>query len=139
LTPTAFTALCAKGTDKFSGLATNQLPKLYIISISGKPVYVGHTKRSVRARLYEGWNATGKHGYHGYRVRHGNAKAVLSIWCHMDAVGRNARDIETVEAEVVYLIRSQGQWPEFQTEIHFHPSKQVHRKVAEGIMRHYQR
>lgn len=100
---------------------------------------MGHTKRSVRARLYEGWNATGKHGYHGYRVRHGNAKAVLSIWCHMDAVDRNERDIETVEAEVVFLIRSLGQWPEFQTEIHFHQSTKIHRKIAEDIMRHYQR
>ena len=55
----------------------------------------------------------------------------------MDAVDRNERDIETVEAEVVYLIRSAGQWPEFQTEIHFHPSTPVHRKVAEEIMQHY--
>jgi hypothetical protein len=122
LTPTAFTVLCAKGTDKFSGLATNKLPKLYIVSVSGKPVYVGRTKRSVRGRLRDGWNATGLHGYYGYAWRHGNDSAVLSVWCHIDAVDRNECDIETVEAEVVFLIRSAGQWPEFQTEIHFHPS-----------------
>ncbi len=105
LTPAAFTVLCAKGTDKFSGLATNKLPKLYIVSISGKPVYVGYTKRRVSDRLREGWSAVGQHGYHGYAWRHGNDNAVLSVWCHMDAVDRNERDIETVEAEVVFLIR----------------------------------
>lgn len=113
------------------------MPKLYIVSISGKPVYVGYTKRDVRCRLRDGWNATGQHGYHGYSWRHGNDSAVLSVWCHMDAVGRNEIDIETVEAEVVFLIRSAGQWPEFQTEIHFHPSTPVHRKVAADIMSHY--
>ncbi len=137
LTPTAFTVLCAKGTDKFSGLARNDLPKLYIVSISGKPMYVGYTKRDVRSRLRDGWNATGQHGYHGYSWRHGSDNAVLSVWCHMDAVERNEIDIETVEAEVVFLIRSAGQWPEFQTEIHFHPSTPVHRKVAADIMSHY--
>ena len=50
---------------------------------------------------------------------------------------RNERDIETVEAEVVYLIRKQGQWPEFQTEIHFYKSNDIHRKVAADIMAHY--
>jgi hypothetical protein len=66
LTPTAFKVLCAKGTNKFSGLATNDMPKLYIASISGKPMYVGHTKQDVRGRLRGGWNAKGEHGYHGY-------------------------------------------------------------------------
>jgi hypothetical protein len=28
-TPEAFSVRCAKGTDKFSGLATSDLPKLY--------------------------------------------------------------------------------------------------------------
>jgi hypothetical protein len=46
-------------------------------------------------------------------------------------------DIETVEAEVVYLIRAAGQWPAFQTEIHFHPSSPRHRELAEEIMSHY--
>jgi hypothetical protein len=55
----------------------------------------------------------------------------------MDAVDRNERDIETVEAEVVYLIRAAGQWPAFQTEIHFYPSSARHREVAAQIMSHY--
>ncbi len=46
-------------------------------------------------------------------------------------------DIETVEAEVVYRIRHAGQWPQYQTEIHFHESKRVHRDVAASILGHY--
>lgn len=137
-TPTEFNVLCSRGTNQFSGIATNDLPKLYIASIDREPVYVGLTKQSMRTRLRFGWNAQGKGGYHGYAWRHGNTKATLSVWCHMDAVDRNERDIEAVEAEVVFLILSAGQWPAFQTEIHFHPSTDIHRQVAANIMRHYQ-
>ena len=41
----------------------------------------------------------------------------------------------TVEAEMVYLIRRSGQWPRFQTEIHFHPSEEHHRKVAKRLLK----
>jgi hypothetical protein len=75
--------------------------------------------------------------YHGYAWRHSNNSANLDIWCHTDAVNRNERDIETIEAEAVFLIRSAGQWPEFQTEIHFYPSSPRHREVAAEIMAHY--
>ncbi|WP_305809178.1 hypothetical protein, partial [Staphylococcus epidermidis] len=46
-------------------------------------------------------------------------------------------DIETIEAEVVYLIRQAGQWPRFQTEIHFHPSGDEHRQWALTIAETY--
>lgn len=137
-TPTEFTVLCAKGTNKFSGLATSDVPKIYIASINKKPVYVGITKQNVRNRLRFGWNAAGNGGYHGYAWRRNNSNATLTVWGHADALERNERDIETVEAEVVFLIRSAGQWPAFQTEIHFHPSTDVHRRVAADIMRHYE-
>ena len=52
----------------------------------------------------------------GYAWRRGHSSAALNVWYHMDAVDRKERDIETVEAEVVYLIRAAGQWPAFQTE-----------------------
>jgi hypothetical protein len=136
-TSEAFEVLCSKGTDRFSGLATSNLPKLYIASINDKPIYVGITKQSIRNRLRFGWNAKGESGYHGYAWRHGNSFANLDVWCHVDAVDRNERDIETVEAEVVYLIRRAGQWPKFQTEIHFYPSAPRHRKIAAEIMSHY--
>ena len=47
----SFTVLCAKGTDKFSGLAMLKLPKLYVVSINEKPIYVGLTKQVIRSRL----------------------------------------------------------------------------------------
>ena len=136
-TPEAFTVLCAKGTNKLSGLSTSDLPKLYIASIDNRPIYVGITKQSIRNRLRLGWNAKGDFGYYGYAWRHGHTTAVLDVWCHSDAMERNERDIETVEAEVVYLIRAAGQWPAFQTEIHFYPSSPRHREVAADITSHY--
>lgn len=133
-----FTVLCEKGTDKFSGLATSKLPKLYIVSVNGKPIYVGMSKQSIRNRLRFGWAAQGKGGYYGYAWRHKFKKANIDIWCHQDpSIEKPHLDIETVEAEVVYLIRSAGQWPLYQTEIHFHPSTTIHRKIAERIIARY--
>ena len=63
--------------------------------------------------------------------------AFLDVWCHEDSTQRDCLDVETVEAEVVFLIRSAGQWPEFQTEIHFHRSEPIHREIAARIISHY--
>lgn len=132
-----FTVLCSRGSNKFSGIAMLKLPKLYIVSIDGRPIYVGTTKQALRDRLRFGWTATGKGGYYGYAWRRENTAADLDVWGHMDAVGRNKFDIETVEAEVVFLIRQSGQWPAYQTEIHFHLSGAAHRQAAASIMAHY--
>ncbi len=49
------------------------------------------------------------------------------------------KDIETVEAEVVFLIRQRtDQWPKYQTEIHFHQSNNAHRAAAQAILNHYE-
>ena len=136
----AFRVTCEKGTDKFSGIATSDKPKLYIASSADKPFYVGITKQSLRNRLRFGWSADGSGGYHGYAWRHKLTEANLDVWCHEDASETEPmKDIETVEAEVVFLIRSAGQWPEHQTEIHFHPSKQIHRQTAVAIFARYAR
>jgi hypothetical protein len=46
--------------------------------------------------------------------------------------------METVEAEVVHLLRGRyGQWPAFQTEIHFHPSTSSHRRAAREVLELY--
>lgn len=134
----SFSVQCEKGTPKFSGIATSKKPKLYIVSVEGQPIYVGVTKQPVRNRLRLGWSANGKSGYYGYEWRHHLTAANLDVWCHEDAPDENpALDIETVEAEVVFLIRSKGQWPLYQTEIHFHPSSPAHREIAASIMGHY--
>jgi hypothetical protein len=137
ITPTSFAVECAQGTPRFSGIATSRKPKLYIVSVDNSPIYVGITKQPLRNRLRFGWSADGLHGYHGYAWRHHHEKAAMDVWCHEDALGNATLDIETVEAEVVFLIRSAGQWPLHQTEIHFHPSTQVHRDVAATVMSRY--
>jgi len=138
--PDTFSVVSETGTAKFSGIATSKKPKLYIVSFDGKPVYVGVTRQPLRNRLRFGWNATGEHGYHGYAFRHVRAKeAFLDVWCHEDApVDKPALDIETIEAEVVFLIRCTGEWPAYQTEIHFHRSNQRHRDVASAIFARYE-
>jgi hypothetical protein len=131
----SFTILCARGTSKFSGLATSSAPKLYVISDAGWPIYVGITKQSMRTRLRLGWNADGTGGYYGYAWRRELTSAVLDVWYHEDAPQPNSCiDIETIEAEVVYLIRHAGQWPKYQTEIHFHPSNDEHRTWARAVI-----
>jgi len=137
ITPTSFAVESSQGTPQFSGIATSRKPKLYVVSVDDSPIYVGITKQPLRNRLRFGWSADGRHGYHGYAWRHHHEKALMDVWSHDDAPGENTVDVETVEAEVVFLIRSAGQWPLHQTEIHFHPSTQVHRDVAARIMAHY--
>lgn len=133
-----FEIVDARGERKFSGRATSKLPKLYVVTAGPAPIYVGITRQSMRARLRLGWSATGENGYHGYRWRHHHSQATLDLWYHVDAACSPLDlDIETVEAELVYLIREQGQWPEYQTEIHFHPSNEEHRTVAARIWSRY--
>jgi hypothetical protein len=134
---TAFTVLCSRGRPKFSGLATRRKPKLYVVSVDGRLIYVGITRQTMGTRFRFGFKAKGENGYHGYAWRHNLNLAVLDIWCHEDAPTLNAdRDMETVEAEVVFLARLANQWPEGQTEIHFHPSNETHRELAKTIWRY---
>lgn len=136
---TAFRVKCTRGTTKFSGIATSKKPKLYIIAgVDGKPIYVGITKQSLRNRLRFGWSANGQGGYYGYAFRRILTEASLDVWCHEDAPQTAPMlDIETLEAEVVFLIRCAGQWPLHQTEIHFHPSSATHRDAAIEILARY--
>jgi len=126
----------AKRCDaNLSRSANTDLPKLYVVTANRELIYVGVTKRPMRARLYDGWNANGKSGYHGYAWRHTHRQADLYVWFQEDAPEGSLLDLETVEAEVAFLVRSMGQWPCGQTEIHFHPSGIEHRELAEAIVR----
>jgi hypothetical protein len=136
--PTSFSVTCENGTNHFSGISTSKKPKIYVVTVDEKPIYVGVTKQPMRNRLRFGWNAEGEGGYYGYAWRHDLTEAILDVWCHDNASNeRPMLDVETVEAEIVYLIRAAGQWPMHQTEIHFHPSTQMHRNVAEQITGRY--
>ncbi len=133
-----FSVRCPAGTAKFSGAVCSRLPKLYVVSLNAWPIYIGVTKQPIRNRLRLGWSATGANGYHGYAWRHKCTEATLDVWCHTDPGQKPPEiDVETVEAEVVYLIRQHGQWPAFQTEIHFHRSDRVHRDAAAEIFGRY--
>jgi hypothetical protein len=136
---TRFEVRCSKGTTKFSGLSTRaKTPKIYIISRDGQPIYVGVTVQTMRKRLRLGFTADGRSGYHGYQWRRFFKSAVLDVWCPTQPDGLfTAKGAETIEAEIVYLIRHNGQWPAYQTEIHFHESSEVHRNIAARIMSHY--
>ena len=130
-----FELLPLSGTSQVSERVRARRPKLYVIASYGQPVYVGITNQPIRARLRLGWNADGSTGYYGYAFRRHLREARLFVWFHPRTRGKAAiRDLETVEAEVAYLVRKQRQWPRFQTEIHFYPSRAVHRKAAKAVV-----
>ena len=124
------------GDSRFSGDASRPVPKLYVVSDGEKPIYVGQTKQRIGARMRSGFRSDGSNGYYGYAWRHNSSSATIDVW-----VQEREEDlawIETVEAEVVFLIRQEyDQWPEHQTEIHFHQSGPDHRAAARKIIDHY--
>lgn len=122
-------------TDRLGKIATSMMPKIYIVSIDGWPVYVGATKQRLRTRI--GMKPLAGSGYYGYTFKDEGQGLRLHVWAHSNAEGRNHIDAETVEAEVVFLIRQADNWPRFQTEIHFHPSTPTHRQVAQDIVAHF--
>ena len=133
---TTYRIIHPNGARTFSGRACSLKPKLYVVTAAGSPVYVGVTRQRLNSRLRLGWSANGQNGYYGYRWRRELTEAVLHVWYHDDApTDSPCLDVETVEAEVVYLIRRSGQWPQFQTEIHFHPSTVEHRGHARRILK----
>lgn len=140
-------------TEKEKGL-----PKLYVVSSEGKPIYVGGTKQPFRRRLNYGLTANGKKGYRGYLWRDDFKQVTIDIWnmtlgyedfksmkddpSIKRAEGDKERKknilIETVEAEIVLRIHEiYGQWPKYQSEIHFHQSQRTHREAAEKIVNYY--
>jgi hypothetical protein len=55
-----FAVACERGTSKFSGIATSRKPKLYVVSVDEKPIYVGLTKQPIRNRLRLGMEREGR-------------------------------------------------------------------------------
>lgn len=113
-------------------VTTKGLPKIYIITKKKKIVYVGVTKQSLRSRLKQGENPRAGNGYHGYKWL--NQKGEYNLCVYTFKRSNKIIDIETIEAELVYKVRKMyGQWPEFQTEIHFHKSNKNHRYITDKI------
>ena len=124
---------------KFSKPASSgKHPKLYTLSDEGKLIYVGIASQSMSSRLSFGFRASGKGGYHGYKWKLLRHRLVLCVWtAEQESKPVVLRELETVEAEVAFLCRQRsGQWPAYQTEIHFYPSSTVHRAAAAKIYAH---
>ena len=128
----------ALGHAHFVAPVTTRSPKLYIVSAGAAPIYVGQTVQSLRARMRLGFSADGLGGYYGYSWRHQHPSVDLRIWLLEDAPEETELiDLQTIEAELVYLLRHRlGQWPSYQTEIHFYPSEPIHRNLAEQVYSH---
>jgi len=108
--------------------------KLYTVSRCGALLYVGVTSQSMSVRLRYGLTADGQNGYHGYSWGKKNHLVQLQLW-YLDGGASANLVLETIEAEVVFLYRQEsGQWPEDQTEIHFHRSEKAHRDCAGQIV-----
>jgi hypothetical protein len=140
--PVRYAVLCGHGrvnvigpenAHTFRGSAAAPGPKIYVVLKGRQVVYVGATLQRIATRLRQGVRADGQHGYHGYRWFIEGQRYQLDLWFHDSTL----LDLETIEAELVYLIRMNGQWPRLQTEIHFHPSKSHHRKIAKRMAAAY--
>jgi len=109
----------------------SKLPKIYAVTRGKNIIYVGHTTQPMATRLRQGLAATGQHGYHGYAWKK-SARVGLTVWFFP---GESPERIEAIEAELVYLIRSRtGEWPEAQTEIHFHRVSEDDKRLAELLL-----
>lgn len=139
LTLTATTYRLSDDRPQFCNAAARRgIPKLYIVSHQRKPIYVGITVQPMSSRLRYGWQANGRNGYYGYQWRQQFENVELDIWhSPNDSSEKPLLQVETIEAEVVFGLRQKGQWPLFQTEIHFHQSSQEHRKIAKKVLSHY--
>ncbi len=108
--------------------------KIYVISDNLQIIYVGVTSQSIGTRLRTGQDhfKNPKNGYYGYKWLNEDRNLYLDIFVSEESEIREDNEfIETVEAEVAYLVRNlDGQWPANQTEIHFHPSSEKHRRAA---------
>jgi len=135
ITGRSATVTAKDGTPHFVFPATaKKKPKLYVASKDGTLLYVGKTTQPMSVRLRGGFTADGAHGYHGYSWAKVNHSICLHIW-YLDATTTEQNDLETIEAETVFLYRLQsGQWPAAQTEIHFFPSDARHRACAQQIV-----
>ena len=131
-----YAVVSPEGVEHFTKPATEPIPKLYAISKDNALLYIGVTKQPLASRFRGGMNATGEHGYHGYSWRRIEGVLRLDVWCLEGSSDESSsRELETIEAETVLLFRNEhGQWPDEQTEIHFHPSNEFHRDCARQII-----
>ena len=123
------------------GTANDKGPKIYILSLNkGKTrelIYVGITNQPLNIRFIQGLTAVGKNGYHGYHwkeLANKDESKIIDLFVYKFD---NKERTESIEAEIVYLIRNKtGKWPEYQTEIHFHQANDKEILIAKQIYEH---
>ena len=104
----------------------NKLSKIYVIKHKSDVIYVGITSQAISIRLRGGLKASGIHGYHGYAFKNLELVDLFVFW-----FPEKKLQIEAIEAEIVYLVRSRtGEWPKYQTEIHFHKATEREKRIA---------
>ena len=125
------------GTDRkgFTNPATLKCPKLYVVTRLKEIHYVGVTNRPMSVRINFGLKAKGKGGYHGYQWKSIRDPLRLLVWSFATESGKPfLRELETVEAELAFLIRKDtGRWPLSQTEIHFYQATPAHLTAVSAI------
>ena len=110
--------------------------KVYVFSDGLWPFYVGMTTQPLGLRLGGGFRATPERrisGFAGYRFKEKTRDAFLHVFTGSEQGPWTDRDAKCIEAEVVFRIRQDGDWPEFQTEIHFSPPEEVHKHAADFV------
>jgi hypothetical protein len=116
------------------GSANKAVPKIYILKYKEKIIYVGITKMPLSNRFRYGLSASGLGGYHGYAWKQLAARKEsdpINLYIYLFG---SEEWTEAIEAEIVYLIRYKtGNWPEHQTEIHFHQTTKAEKSMAEKI------
>jgi len=130
-----YVVLDSEGRNNFVTPVTTSCPKLYVFAVGNRPIYIGQTVQGMGARMRLGFSADGSSGYHGYRWRQKLDSAELFVWRLEDVAARDPRrDLECIESEIVFAYRIKyDQWPEHQTEIHFHQSSAEHRSLASQV------
>lgn len=122
--------------------------KVYIIKNGEKFLYVGEAHCSIDTKLKRGFtpyryyirNGKKRGGYQGYKwiqLSQDEERPELSLYVIvLEEKYNNIREFaEAVEGELVYLIRfHNGQWPEFQNEIHFN-NEEGAKEFAEEIFK----
>lgn len=56
----------------------------------------------------------------------------------MRSIGTSAKSRRSKRKLCTLSRHRREQWPRFQTEIHFYPSNEVHRRIAKQIVAHYE-
>ncbi|MFH1284351.1 MAG: hypothetical protein ABIH78_02060 [Candidatus Peregrinibacteria bacterium] len=121
--------------DHFVFPVTRREKKIYLVAKNGLIHYVGITRQSMRSRIRIGVKPDNKSGYHGYKWLKEDGDHCLIIWTF-----KNDTNVEAIEAEIVYFFRKQhGKWPQYQMEIHFHPSSENERLLANKILKESQK